>query len=82
MLFHQDNAHAHMFVIAVATINDCGFELIQHPLYTPYLTPSDFHLFPKLKKTISGTHFESDHVIHALEGLPDQSRKGLIYKWH
>ena len=32
VLFHQDNAPAHTSVIVMASINDCGFELIQHSL--------------------------------------------------
>ena len=55
----------------------CGFERIQHPPppprhphnpNSPDLAPPDFHSFPKLKKAISGTHFQSDDdVIHTVE---------------
>ena len=38
VLFHKDNAPARTSVIAIATINDCGFELIQRPPYLPYLS--------------------------------------------
>ena len=66
-----------MSVIAMAAINDCGFDLIQHPPYSPDLTPSDFCLFPKSIKAISGTHLQADDdVIHAVEA--GQSKKGLI----
>ena len=53
----------HMSVIAKAVNKDCGFEQIQHPPHSPDLAPSDFHLFPKLKKAISSTHFQSDDDI-------------------
>ena len=68
MLFHQDNALSHKSVITTAAINDCGFELIQHPPphphtpYSPDLAPSDFHLFPEFKKAISGTHIFSSQI--------------------
>ena len=39
--------------LAIAAINDCGFALIQNPHYSTNLTPSDFPLFPNLKKVIS-----------------------------
>ena len=55
--FHHDNAPSHTSVIAMAVINDYGFELIQHPPFSPDLAPSYFHLFPKLKKAASGIHF-------------------------
>ena len=46
LLFHQGNAPAHTSIIAMAVINDCGFEFIQHPLFSPELAPSDFYSFP------------------------------------
>ena len=42
-----------------------GYELIPHPAYSPDLAPSDFFLFPNLKKDI---HFRSDEeVVMAVE---------------
>jgi histone-lysine N-methyltransferase SETMAR len=29
-----------------------GFQCLDHPPYSPDLAPSDYHLFPRLKKTI------------------------------
>ena len=40
-----------------------GYELIPHPAYSPDLAPSDFFLFPNLKKNIRGLHFRSDEVV-------------------
>ena len=47
ILFHQDNAPAHTSMVAMGTIQDCGFELVPHPPYLPDLAPSDFHLSHK-----------------------------------
>ena len=45
-----------------------GYELIPHSAYSPNLAPSDFFLFPNLKKDIRGCHFQSDEeVVTALE---------------
>ena len=42
-----------------------GFD---HPPYSPDLAPSDYHLFPGLKKQLKGRHFSSDaEVIAAAE---------------
>ena len=39
-----------------------------HPTYSPDLAPSDYHLFPGLKKQLKGRHFSSDaEVIAAAE---------------
>ena len=45
-----------------------GYELIPHPAYSPDRAPSDFFLFPNLKKGIRGYHFRSDEeVVTAVE---------------
>ncbi|UYV71846.1 hypothetical protein LAZ67_9000653 [Cordylochernes scorpioides] len=35
-------------------------ELVSHPPYSPDIAPSDFHLFPELKKNLGGTRFQDD----------------------
>ena len=63
----------------MAAIHDCGFKLIEHPPYSPDLAPSDFHLFPKLKTSISGTHFQSDDdVIHAVDDFLNGQEKDFF----
>ena len=63
----------------MAATHDCGFKLIEHPPYSPDLAPSDFHLFPKLKTEISGTHFQSDDdFIHALDDFLNGQEKDFF----
>ena len=51
VLFHQDNAPACKSVTAMATVRDCGFDLVDHPpYYFPDLAPSDYFLFTNMKK--------------------------------
>ena len=65
-----------------------GYELIPHPAYSPDLAPSDFFLFPNLKKDIRGLHFQSDEeVVTAVEEWvngkdPDFFSSGLIALKH
>ena len=61
-----------------------GYELIPHPAYSSDLDPSDFFLFPNLKKDISGLHFRSDEeVVTAVNGKdPDFFSSGLIALEH
>jgi len=52
-----------------------GSQYFDHPPYSPDLAPSDYHLFPGLKKKqLNGCHFSSDaDVIAAVEiGLDGQ----------
>ena len=45
-----------------------GYELLPHPAYPPGLAPSDYFLFPYLKKDIRGHHFQSNNeVVAAVE---------------
>jgi [histone H3]-lysine36 N-dimethyltransferase SETMAR len=90
VLFHQDNAPVHESRVAVAAIHEAGFELLDHPPYSPDLAPSDFHLFPNLKEHLRGTVFSSDDdVMNAVnQWLEDQEEeffqtgiKALEHRW-
>jgi hypothetical protein len=37
-----------------------GFQCLDHPPYSPDLAPSDYRLFPGLRKQLKGRHFSSD----------------------
>ncbi|GFV70844.1 hypothetical protein TNCV_3006731 [Trichonephila clavipes] len=37
--------------------------MVSHPPYSPDLAPSDFHLFPELKKNLGGTQFQTDEEV-------------------
>ena len=63
VLLLQDNARVHTCKVAMDAIERNGYELIPHPAYSPDLAPSDFSLFPNLKKDIRGLHFRSDEEI-------------------
>ena len=58
----------HTCKVAMDAVERNGYELIPHPAYSPDLAPSDFFLFPNLKKEIHGLHFRSDEeVVKAVE---------------
>lgn len=66
VLFLQDNAPVHTSTIAMAKFHELRFELLPHPPYSPDLAPSDFFLFPNLKKWLGGKRFTSnDEIIDA-----------------
>ena len=63
ILLQQDNARVHTCKIAMDAVERNGYELIPHPAYSPDLAPSDYFLFPNLKKDISGCHFRSNKEV-------------------
>jgi transposase len=41
------------------------FHSLEHPPYSPDLAPTDYYLFPRLKKQLKGRHFSSDAEVIA-----------------
>ena len=79
VLLHQDNAPAHMSAVARAAIRECGFQLLNHPPYSPDLAPSDYHMFRSLKDSLRGQKFDSDEeVIHAINSWFEQQDKNFF----
>jgi len=71
----HDNAPAHRSQIGQAAVVECGFEEMCHPSYSPDLTPSDYHLFPILKKHLRRQKFSTDDELKSVteEWLMGQS---------
>ena len=66
--FLHDNAQVHRSLATQKKLAYLGFQCLDHQPYAPDLAPSDYHLFPGLKKQLQGCHFSSDvEVIAATE---------------
>ena len=59
VLFLHYNAPAHRALATEKKLAYLGFQCLDHPPYSSYLAPSDYHLFPGLKKQLKGRHFSS-----------------------
>jgi histone-lysine N-methyltransferase SETMAR len=68
MLLH-DNARPHAAARTQAMLQEFGWEVSEHPAYSPDLAPNDFRLFPKLKEFLGGRRFKSNEV------------KGAVKEW-
>jgi len=76
VLLHHDNAPAHTSAVAVGAIRQCGFQLLNHPLYSPDMAPSDYHVLRSLKDSVHGHDFYSDEeVIYAVNDWFEQQDK-------
>lgn len=49
------SASVHMSLVSMAGGRDCSFELLDQPPYSPDFDPSDYHLFPNMKKKKQNT---------------------------
>jgi hypothetical protein len=65
VLFLHDNAPAHRALATQKKLAYLGFQCIDHPPYPRDLAPSDYHLFPGLKKQLKVCHFASDAEVIA-----------------
>ena len=69
----HDNALAHRALATQKKLAYLNFQCLDHPPYSPDLAPSDYHLFPGLKKQLKGRHFSSDtDIITATDGQPSE----------
>ena len=70
------NENSHLSAIATAKLIELHYELFPHPLDSSDLAPSDFFLFPNLKKSLAGKKFTSNkEVIAAMEAYFDELPK-------
>ena len=68
ILFLHENTPAHRALATQKKLAYLGFQFLDHPPYSPDLAPSDYHLFPGLKKQMQVRHSSSDaEVIAAVE---------------
>jgi len=66
ILYLHDNAPTHSSGVATQKLKELRLELVGHPPYSPDLAPSDYHLFPNLKKFLAGNRFGSDDKVKAV----------------
>jgi len=76
----HDNAPTHRTLATQKKLAYLGFQCLDHPPYSPDLAPSDYHLFPGLKKELKVRHFSSDaEVIAAAEIWLDGQLPDLFF---
>jgi histone-lysine N-methyltransferase SETMAR len=64
----HDNARPHAAARTQAMLQEFGWEVFEHPAYSPDLAASDLHLFPKLKDFLGGRRFKSDEEVPSRSG--------------
>lgn len=59
----HDNARPHVARKILELLAKFGWDVLEHPPYSPDLAPSDYHVFPALKEHLSGQRFENDEEV-------------------
>jgi len=76
----HDNALPHHALAIQKKLAYLGFHCLDHLPYSLHLTPSDYHLFPGLKKQLKGHHFSFDtEVIAATETWLDRQPSEFFF---
>ena len=63
ILLH-DNARPHMAKVVTDLMHSYGWEILEHPSYSPDLSPCDFFLFGLLKSKLRGHRFETEEAVN------------------
>jgi hypothetical protein len=63
--FLQDDARPHTATLMMATLLKLKWDVLPHPVYSPLLAPSDYHLFGPMKGYLGGKRFENNGEVIA-----------------
>ena len=82
----HDNTPAHKSATVQEYLKESGLDVLDHPPYSPDLSPCDFWLFPRLKEMLAGHRFESrcgigSAVYQCLQHIPKEDYRAAFWKW-
>ena len=82
----HDNAPAHKSAMVQEYQTEYGLDVLDHPPYSPDLSPCDFWLFPRLQEMLAGHRFESrcgigSAVYQCLQHIPKEDYRAAFRKW-
>ncbi|CAH1987895.1 unnamed protein product [Acanthoscelides obtectus] len=86
IILHQDNASSHTTQKTRQNLTKENVELLEHPPYSPDLSPNDFFTFPKIKNRLRGQRFQSpeeavDVFKNAVLDLPANEWNRYFENW-
>jgi hypothetical protein len=61
----QNNARPHTAALTQLKLEQLGWKTLEHPPYSPDLSPFDFHVFGPLKEALEGERFNDDAGVEA-----------------
>ncbi|CAH1971312.1 unnamed protein product [Acanthoscelides obtectus] len=82
----RDNASSHAAQETRQYLTEENVELLDHPPYSPDLSPNDFFTFPKIKNRLRGQRFQSpeeavDAFKNAVLDLPAKEWNKFFENW-
>ena len=85
-MLHHDNAPCHTALSITEFLAKKSIPVVPQPSYSPDLSPSDFFLFPRLKKCLKGRHFGTlqniqKTVTDLLKSIPASEFQHCYEEW-
>ena len=80
VVFHMDNARPHVALATKEKLKDFGWEVLQHPPYSPDIAPSDFHLSRSLQNHLDLRLFNSTDEIKKVLNVFLEEKQQSFYE--
>ena len=82
----HDNASSHKYEVVKSFLVSEKVKVLNHPLYSPDLSPCDFFLFPRIKKMLSGNKYTSrsslgSTIYQCLQQIPKEDYLSAFPDW-
>ena len=82
----HDNASSHKCEVVKSFLAFENVNVLNHPSYSPDLSPCDFFLFPRLKKMLSGNTYTSrsslgSAIYQCLQQIPKEDYLSAFRDW-
>ena len=82
----HDNASSHKCEVVKSFLASEKVKVLNHPHYSPDLSPCDFFLFPRLKKMLSGNKYTSrsslgSAIYQCLQQIPKEDYLSAFRDW-
>ena len=75
----HDNASSHKCEVVKSFLASEKVKVLNHPPYSPGLSPCDFFLFPRLKKMLSGNKYTSCSSLGSYQCLQQIPKEDYLY---
>jgi len=85
-MLHHNNAPAHASLLIRSYLAKHQTSVVPHPPSSPDLAPADFFLFPKIKTTLKGRHFQpieeiQENAIRELRAITESAFQEAFQQW-
>ena len=76
----HDNARPHISRITQQKLNELGYEVLPHPLYSPDISPIDYHFFKHLDLFLREKLFSDERMIETAFQQFIESRNRQLFR--